>query len=70
MADALNRSHLDKFSELRLSFKNAELLVSAYSDKDTWLEDWTFKKKAGFFTDVFGVNVRLEKESGEIDGFI
>jgi len=70
MADALNRSHLDKFSELRLSFKNEELLVSAYSDKDTWLEDWTFKKKAGFFTDVFGVNVRLEKESGEIDGFI
>jgi len=55
LADALDRSHLQKFSEIEIKQKDNELVITGRTDRETALEEWTFGYKSEFFTEVFGL---------------
>ncbi|MBN2559044.1 MAG: HD domain-containing protein [Clostridia bacterium] len=59
LADALDKSHLQKFSEMEAAFSDNMLTVRATAGGEAILEEWAFKQKAGFFNDVFGIQARL-----------
>ncbi len=62
MADALDRSHKGKLKVDSAKIREKKLIITARADMttDTSLEEWTFKKKSEFFTEVFGVTPILK----------
>lgn len=59
MADALDRSHLQKIKDIKLELIGNKLNIIVYSKKDILLEQWTFKMKSMFFEEVFGIKCSL-----------
>jgi len=55
IADALDRSHNQKISEIKVTFENNEVTVRVDSTEDILLEEWAFETKAEFFQEVFGI---------------
>ena len=64
LADALDRSHLQKISEAEVAFRGDELVITVTSSEDMSLEAWTFADKADFFEDVFGIKATLIRKVG------
>ena len=64
LADAIDRSYLQKIKKCRVEIKGETLLIQASSDKDLTLEEWTFANKAGFFEEVFGLEPILTRVNG------
>lgn len=64
LADAIDRSHQQKIEIQSVKLKNKELIIKATSNKNTKLEEWTFKKKSEFFQEVFGITpvLRIKKD--------
>ena len=62
LADALDRSHRQKFTEIRIKMKENRLIVTGISALDTSLEEWTFGYKADFFEEVYGIRPVLIKK--------
>ncbi len=62
LADALDRSHKGKIKikSVRLMEKTLVIQGICKMNVDTTLEEWTFKRKAAFFIDVFGVTPILK----------
>jgi len=62
LADALDRSHKGKISIRSCKLKEKSLIINGVSNVnvDTNLEEWTFRKKADFFVEVFGVTATLK----------
>lgn len=61
MADALDRSYLQKIRSCSVTLKDNQLLIRAASKEDLALEIWTFEDKAAFFEEVFGIKPILER---------
>ncbi len=61
LADALDRSYLQKIHSCTVTLKNNKLKIQAVSKEDLALELWTFTDKAYFFEEVFGVEPILER---------
>jgi len=59
LADALDRSHLQKIQDIKLELVDKKLNVFVSSKKDILLEQWTFKLKSMFFEEVFGIKCTL-----------
>lgn len=59
IADALDRSHKQKFSDLQLELSEDRLLIKVNSLTDCTLEKWAFKYKSIFFVEVFGIKCDL-----------
>ena len=59
LADALDRSHLQKIESIELELVENKLNVIVSSNKDILLEQWTFKTKSMFFEEVFGIKCSL-----------
>ncbi|MBN2879570.1 MAG: HD domain-containing protein [Clostridia bacterium] len=59
LADALDRSHLQKIKTIRLELEGNRLNIIVCSKKDILLEQWTFKMKSMFFEEVFGIKCAL-----------
>lgn len=65
IADALDRSYMQKIQSCTLSCKDNILRIQAVSKEDLALEMWTFEDKAGFFEEVYGVKPILERVNKE-----
>ena len=62
LADALDRSHRQKFTDIRIKMKENRLIVTGISAVDTSLEEWTFGYKSDFFEEVYGIRPALIKK--------
>jgi exopolyphosphatase/guanosine-5'-triphosphate,3'-diphosphate pyrophosphatase len=62
LAVALDRSHTQKFSDIDVKITDSELLVTVMTDKNTDLEQWSFKEKSRFFEEVFGIKATIRKK--------
>jgi exopolyphosphatase/guanosine-5'-triphosphate,3'-diphosphate pyrophosphatase len=55
LANALDKSHNQKIEIISVKRRNKQLIIYGKSSANTMLEMWTFKKKAEFFKEVFGI---------------
>lgn len=66
LANSLDKSHQRKYQLTSVNLKNKELIIGASTSflTNTTLEEWSFKKKADFFKEVFGVMpiLKIKKE--------
>ena len=61
LADALDRSYMQKIHSCTVTLKDNKLKVLAASKEDLTLESWTFDDKSTFFEEVFGIEPILER---------
>lgn len=59
LANALDKSHLEKLKNLKMSLDEDRILIRAESSSNTLLERWSFEESAGFFKEVFGLSPEL-----------
>ncbi len=62
VADAVDRSHLQKATIRDIALSGEELIITVTSDQDISLEEWTFLDKADFFENVFGIRPILQRQ--------
>lgn len=62
LADALDRSHTQKFDSVNIKFKKGKMKILAKTHEDAVLEQWTFLNKSVFFQEVYGIKAELKKE--------
>ena len=55
LANGLDRSHKQKFRNIRATVKDSELILSVDTDLDITLERGLFSAKADFFEEVFSI---------------
>lgn len=63
VADAVDRSHLQKATVRDISLSGEELIISVTAEQDISLEEWTFLDKADYFENVFGIRPILERRA-------
>ncbi|MFW5790187.1 MAG: HD domain-containing protein [bacterium] len=63
VADALDKSHKEPFSEININLKNDQLEIIINTEKDIFLEKWAFNFKSRIFKEVFGIDIILNKKS-------
>lgn len=61
LADALDRSYLQKIKGCTVALKGNSLKLQVESKQDLTLEAWTFLDKAAFFEEVYGLQPVLER---------
>lgn len=61
LADAMDRSHRQKFKKVTIRKQAANLIITAHSLDDITLERGMFRKLAGFFEEAFGVKPILKQ---------
>ncbi len=64
IADALDRGHRSKVQKLEVATNAREVLINAHGREDLSLEVWTAERKAEYFEQMFGKNVRVVAEMG------
>ena len=64
VANGLDRSHKQKFKNIRAQLKDQELLLSVDSPADITLEKGLFRNRADFFEEVFSVRPVISKKRG------
>ena len=62
--NAMDRSHKQKFKNIKTSVKNQLLTITTESIEDISLERVLFKEKADFFEEVFGIRPVLKQKKG------
>lgn len=60
LADALDREHLQRVSDVSAAFRGGDLLLTVDGTGDLALERWALARKADLFRDLFGLDVRLQ----------
>ena len=63
LADALDRSYLQKIRSCSVTLKDNKLKIQSTSKMDLALEMWTFEDKVSFFEEVYGIKPILERVS-------
>ena len=61
ISDAIDRAHGNKISDIEVDLKKKWLLILVKTDRDIFLEEWIFQRKATFFQEVFGIKPMLKK---------
>ena len=64
LADAIDRSHLQKATIREIALTGEEFIITVTADEDISLEEWTFLDKAEFFESVFGLKPILKRQAG------
>lgn len=64
VANALDRSHKQKFKDIRPYLSGKELVITTKVMDDITLEQGLFKDKADFFEEVYGIRPVLKKKRG------
>ncbi len=59
VACALDASSKQKIDSITVENKDNQMTITAHTDKDISLENWTFKREAEYFTEIFGVELTL-----------
>ncbi|RNC28642.1 MAG: Exopolyphosphatase [Candidatus Dichloromethanomonas elyunquensis] len=62
IADALDRSHCQKFDLLEVNLKKQKLVITGSTYKDVHLEQWTFTRKGQFFEEVYGIKAEFRQK--------
>lgn len=62
IANALDKSHKQKFDTVRITFKNNEMIMYAETLSDITLEQGLIQKKAYFFEEVYGIQPVLKRK--------
>lgn len=62
LANALDKSHKQKFSHIQVQLKDDELLISTTTIEDITLEQGLFVEKANFFEEVYGIRPILKQK--------
>ncbi|PJJ29819.1 Ppx/GppA phosphatase family protein [Lacrimispora celerecrescens] len=62
LANSLDRSHKQKLSDIHMSVKNGQLVVTASYEGDITLESMAFRQKADFFEEIFGIRPILKQK--------
>jgi len=62
LADALDRSHMQKFNDIDVKITENELLITITTDKNIDLEQWSFHEKGAFFEEVFGIKAVIRQK--------
>lgn len=65
LANSMDRGHMQKLKNCRMSVKNEKLVVSVEYQGDMTLEEVSFEQKAAFFEEIFGVRPVL-KQKGKV----
>lgn len=60
MADALDKSHLQKIDEIKIAFKNDTVILKIKSKRDIFLEKWMLARKCSLFEEVMGTKVMIK----------
>lgn len=63
LANGLDRSHKQKFKDVKITLKNDELLFTVDTDVDITLEKGLFYNRAGFFEEVFSVSPVIRQKT-------
>ncbi|MDO5424502.1 MAG: exopolyphosphatase [Eubacteriales bacterium] len=64
IVNACDRSHKQKFKNVRVALREDELLLTVETDQDITLEKGLFPDKADFFEEVFGVRPVIRQKKG------
>ncbi len=59
LANAMDKSHLEKLKNIKMSLDEDRVLIRAETASNTLLERWSFEESAHFFKDVFGLSPEL-----------
>ncbi len=62
VANALDRSHKQKFKDIKATVKENELIISIETSEDITLEKGLFGLKAGFFEEVFNITPVIKQK--------
>lgn len=62
IANALDKSHKQKFDTVRIQYKNNEMMMYAETLQDITLEQGLIHKKAYFFEEVYGIRPVLKRK--------
>jgi len=62
ISDAMDKSHRQKFSNLKITIKDKELIITTETLEDITLEKGLFEKKATFFEEVYGIRPILKQK--------
>ena len=62
VANALDRSHMQKISNISLEVKDKKLIIKADTKEDITLEKGLFESKANFFQNIYGILPVLKQE--------
>ena len=64
MANGLDRSHKQKFKNIKASIKDKDFIITVNTDKDITLEIGLLRERANFFEDVFYLKpiIKQQKE--------
>jgi len=60
LADALDRSHAQKYTKISVKLAEHQLIISADTTSNVSLEKWAFIEKGRFFEEVFGIKAELK----------
>lgn len=63
LANALDKSHKQKFNDIKARLEKERLLITAETNANIYLEKWAFDQTAPFFKEVFGINPELSIKS-------
>ena len=64
IANAMDRSHKQKFSNVKIRLQDRKLLLTSDTEEDITLERLLFEKKADFFESVYGIRPVLKQKRG------
>lgn len=59
LANALDKSKMQKFKDINVKLTNKNLIITTQSDKNAYLEKWAFNRCVPFFEEVFGISPQL-----------
>jgi exopolyphosphatase/guanosine-5'-triphosphate,3'-diphosphate pyrophosphatase len=62
IAEALDQSHMQKFSDMDVKLTDSEMLISVATDKNIDLELWSFRDKGGLFEEVYGIKAVIKQK--------
>ena len=68
VANACDRSHKQKFENVKVSLKDKELIIQVDTPEDITLERGLFTEKAAFFEEVFSIRTVDSSEETYIRG--
>ena len=62
MANALDRSHKQKFKDIQVALKGNTLLIAVNTDEDITLEQGLIGGRADFFEEVYSVRPQIKQK--------
>ncbi|HZG43246.1 MAG TPA: hypothetical protein VEY93_09810, partial [Longimicrobium sp.] len=65
IADALDREHVQAVTGVTATAGKSKLTLELEGDGDLLLERWALRRKAGLFTETFGLEVEVAGDRAE-----